>query len=143
MLIVEDDTDVRSYLSDVLRDLQYRVLGAADGEAALALMAQDRLRIDLLLTDIVMPGMNGRELCKKAHELRPHLKVLYMTGYPRNAIDHNGGLVKASIFCRSRFHRRNWRIEFGICSTERSKLLGNRSDIGTKRTNRAPTYVCF
>jgi CheY-like chemotaxis protein len=55
------------------------------------LMAQDRLRIDLLLTDIVMPGMNGRELCKRAHELRPHLKVLYMTGYPRNAIDHNGG----------------------------------------------------
>lgn len=91
VLIVEDDTDVRSYLSDVLRDLQYRVLGAADGEAALALMAQDRLRIDLLLTDIVMPGMNGRELCKRAHELRPHLKVLYMTGYPRNAIDHNGG----------------------------------------------------
>jgi len=49
-------------------------------------------RIDLMLTDVVLPGMNGRELGNKAHAVRPDLKVLYMTGYSRNAIVHQGRL---------------------------------------------------
>jgi CheY-like chemotaxis protein len=90
VLLVEDDKDVRAYLSDVMRGLQYRVLSAANAAVALKLLAQDQLRIDVLLTDVVMPGMNGRELGEKAVQIRPRLKVLYMSGYPRNAVLHHG-----------------------------------------------------
>jgi CheY-like chemotaxis protein len=60
--------------------------------AALEYLQQPDLRIDLLLTDVVMPGMNGPELAKRADALRPGLKVLYVTGYSRNAIVHQGRL---------------------------------------------------
>ena len=66
VLVVEDEGDVRSYLVETLRDLNYRVREAADGAAALALFDSDPFRIDLLLTDIVMPGLNGRELADHA-----------------------------------------------------------------------------
>lgn len=92
ILVVEDDKDVRTYLSDALRGLHYRVLSAANATIALKLLSEDQLRIDILLTDIVMPGMNGRELGKKATKLRPRLKVLYMTGYSRNAVVHQNRL---------------------------------------------------
>ena len=72
--------------------LSYRLLSAADATTALRLLKEDQLRIDVLLTDIVMPGMNGRELGKEATKLRPHLKVLYMSGYSRNAVMHQGRL---------------------------------------------------
>lgn len=92
VLLVEDDKDVRTYLSDALRGLHYRVLAAPNAAAALKLLAEVQLRIDILLTDIVMPGMNGRELGEKAIQMRPRLKVLYMTGYSRNAVVHHGRL---------------------------------------------------
>jgi two-component system, NtrC family, sensor kinase len=91
VLVVEDDEEVRSFVTDTLRGLNYRVLEAADGEAALALVHQPD-RIDLLLTDVVMPGMNGRALGDAARQHRPGLKILYMTGYSRNAIVHQGRL---------------------------------------------------
>jgi CheY-like chemotaxis protein len=92
IVVVEDDTDVRAYLTDTLRELKYRVLSAPDAAGALAHLQDKRVRIDLLLTDVVLPGMNGRELAKKAQRLRPDLKVLFMTGYARNAIVHHGRL---------------------------------------------------
>jgi PAS domain S-box-containing protein len=94
ILVVEDDKDVRTYLTGALRGLQYRVLAAANAEVALRLLAEENLRIDILLTDIVMPGMNGRELGEKANQMRPGLRVLYMTGYSRNAVVHHGRLDK-------------------------------------------------
>jgi PAS domain S-box-containing protein len=92
ILVVEDDEDVRAYLVETLRRLKYQVLRAADAVAALAILKQVDVRVDLLLTDVVMPGMNGRELVKRAEALRPGLKVLYVTGYSRNAIVHQGRL---------------------------------------------------
>jgi CheY-like chemotaxis protein len=92
ILVVEDDEDVRAYLVDTLRRLNYQVLRAAEATAALEFLQQSDLRIDLLLTDVVMPGMNGRELARRAVVLRPGLKVLYVTGYSRNAIVHQGRL---------------------------------------------------
>ncbi len=86
VLVVEDDEDVRSYLVETLRDLNYRVLRAADAIAALGFLQQREIRIDLLLTDVVLPAMNGRELGRQAQILRPDLKVLYVTGYSRNGI---------------------------------------------------------
>jgi PAS domain S-box-containing protein len=92
ILVVEDDGDLRSYVSEMLRGLGYRVLSCANARAALPLLEQAATRIDLLLTDVVMPGMNGRELGKRAQEIRPTLRVLYMTGYSRNAVVHHGRL---------------------------------------------------
>ena len=91
ILLVEDDKDVRP-ICPMCCELQYRVLSAANAAVALKLLAEDQLRIDILLTDIVMPGMNGRELGEKAIQTRPRLKVLYMTGYSRNAVVHHGRL---------------------------------------------------
>ena len=92
ILVVEDEPDVRSYLVETLRDLNYRVREAPDGAAALALFESEPFRIDLLLTDIVMPGMNGRQLADALHRCQSELKVLFITGYSRNAIVHQGRL---------------------------------------------------
>jgi CheY-like chemotaxis protein len=80
-----------SPITDVLRELKYRVLSAPDTKAALTLLKQDG-RLNLLLTDIVMPGQNGRELAVAALALRPNLRVIFMTGYSRNAVVHQGRL---------------------------------------------------
>src|SRR5712672_922396 len=92
ILIVEDDADVRTFLVEALRELNYRTLSAADALAALRIIDQKNARIDLLLSDVVLPGMNGRELMAEARKQRPDLKVLFMTGYSRNAIVHQGRL---------------------------------------------------
>ncbi|HLH88046.1 MAG TPA: ATP-binding protein [Xanthobacteraceae bacterium] len=90
ILVVEDDDDVRSYLVEALRGLNFDVAEAADAAAALAAAAGREL--DLLLTDVILPGMNGRELADKLSAERPGLQVLFMTGYSRNAIVHQGRL---------------------------------------------------
>ena len=91
ILVVEDNTDVRAYLAEVLRSLNYRVTTVPNTQAALDVLKQNG-RIDLLLTDIVMPGGDGRELAKQAAILRPDVRVLFMTGYSRNAVVHQGRL---------------------------------------------------
>ena len=89
ILVVEDEPRVRHMSVDALRDLGYTVIQAADGNQALEQIVIQP-RIDLLFTDIVMPGMTGRQLADRAIAERPGLKVLYTTGYTRNAIVHNG-----------------------------------------------------
>ncbi|HEY8335100.1 MAG TPA: CHASE3 domain-containing protein [Tardiphaga sp.] len=91
VLLVEDDERVRHTSVDSLRELGYTVVHASDGAQALTVLTLQP-RIDLLFTDIVMPGMNGRQLADLAREQRPDLKVLYTTGYTKNAIVHNGVL---------------------------------------------------
>jgi PAS domain S-box-containing protein len=92
VLVVEDDPDLRAYVTDLLRDLNYNVISAPSAQVALTVLLQDKPKIDLLLTDVVMPGINGRELGRRAQQIRPSLKVLYMTGYSRNAVLHQGRL---------------------------------------------------
>jgi PAS domain S-box-containing protein len=92
ILVVEDDEDLRDYVTDVLRGLNYRVASVPNAQSALTLLLQEDRRVDLMLTDIVMPGINGRELGRRAQEVRPRLPVLYMTGYSRNAVVHQGRL---------------------------------------------------
>ncbi len=92
ILLVEDDDDVRSYLLETLHGAHYRVIEAADAEKALEALRTHGDEIDLLLTDVVMPGMSGRRLAEEAKALRPDLKVIFMTGYSRNAIVHQGRL---------------------------------------------------
>jgi len=92
ILVVEDDEDVRSFLVETLRDLDYGVLPAHDAVAGLGFIKQPGIRIDLMLTDVVLPGMSGRDLAREAIKARPNLKVLFMTGYSHNAIVHQGRL---------------------------------------------------
>jgi PAS domain S-box-containing protein len=92
ILVVEDDPDLRVYLAEILRSLRYRVLTASAPQSALTLLQEKERRIDLLLTDIVMPGMTGRDLGREAEALRPDMPILYMTGYARNAVVHHGRL---------------------------------------------------
>jgi PAS domain S-box-containing protein len=94
ILVVEDDDDVRTYSVETLRDLGYRVIEAHDGPSALRLLER-QLRVDLLFTDVVLPsGMTGAQVAAQARALRPSLKVLFTTGYARNAIIHQGRLDK-------------------------------------------------
>ena len=92
VLVVEDDEEVRLYIVDILRGLHYHVLEAADATAALAHFDAGKARIDLLLTDVVLPGMNGRRLADEVAARGNGIKILFMTGYSRNAIVHHGRL---------------------------------------------------
>ncbi len=89
VLVVEDEPAVRRFSVDALGELGYRVLEADGAEAALQHL-DDHPDIALLFTDIVMPDVNGRRLADEARRRRPDLKVLFTTGYTRNAVVHNG-----------------------------------------------------
>ena len=92
ILVAEDDDGVRSYVMTALRELGYRVLEASDATVALETIGQSNMRVDLLLSDVVMPGMNGRELANRARALQPNIRVLFMTGYSQDAFVHQGRL---------------------------------------------------
>jgi two-component system NtrC family sensor kinase len=92
VLVVEDDPQVNKLAVEALQERGYRVMSAPDGATALRLL-ETAPHIDLLLTDVVLPGgMNGRELTDQVLRLRNGIKVLFMTGYTRNAIIHHGRL---------------------------------------------------
>jgi CheY-like chemotaxis protein len=91
--VVEDEAAVREIACAILADLGYRVLEAADGEEALRVLGADASAIDLLLTDVVLPGkVRGRELSERVLALRPDVRVLFMSGYTENSIVHHGRL---------------------------------------------------
>jgi CheY-like chemotaxis protein len=81
ILLVEDDLSVRHLVRDELRKLGYRVLEAKNGVEACLVATQQSSLIDLLLTDVVMPGMGGRELAQHLSVIKPDLKILFMSGY--------------------------------------------------------------
>jgi signal transduction histidine kinase len=91
VLVVENDDGVREHSSEILQELGYRVIEAHDGVTALTKLEENN-SIDLLFTDVGLPGINGRELAEEARKRRPRLKVLFTTGYARNAIVHHGRL---------------------------------------------------
>ncbi|HEU4378510.1 MAG TPA: PAS domain-containing protein [Hyphomicrobiaceae bacterium] len=91
VVVVEDDDDVRRLTVDIVVELGYSVLSANGAVQALKVLDEHSEAI-LLVTDVVMPGMNGRKLAEEALRRRPELKILFTTGYTRNAIVHNGTL---------------------------------------------------
>ena len=91
VLVVEDEPVIRDLIVEVLEELGYRALEAADGPSGLRIL-QSRKRIDLLVTDVGLPGLNGRQLADQGREKRPDLKVLFITGYAENATVANGFL---------------------------------------------------
>ena len=92
ILVVEDELNLRRLTRQFLDNQGYTVLEAADGAAAVQICVAHQGTIHLLLTDVIMPGMNGRELAQRVSEIRPNMKVLYMSGYTENAIGQNGTL---------------------------------------------------
>ena len=91
VLVVEDNDEVRAYSVMILSELGYGVIQASSADAALDILGSEA-RIDLLFTDVVLPGKSGRAIADAAESLRPGLKVLFTTGYSRNAIVHHGRL---------------------------------------------------
>jgi two-component system, cell cycle sensor histidine kinase and response regulator CckA len=92
ILLVEDETNLRRLVRQYLEKQGHTVLEAADGAAAIQICNAYAGPIHLLLTDVIMPGMNGRELARSISSLRPDIKVIYMSGYTENAISQNGTL---------------------------------------------------
>ncbi len=92
ILIVDDEPSIRMLLTDALEEIGFRVLEAHDGPTGLKILQSDET-IDLLVTDVGLPGMNGRQMADAARTTRPALKVLFITGYAENAIIGNGQLA--------------------------------------------------
>jgi CheY-like chemotaxis protein len=84
ILVVEDDAIVRMLIVDVLEELEYTVLEAEDGEAALQVLENESNVIHLMMTDHGLPGISGKELAAKTRELRPSLPILFASGYAEN-----------------------------------------------------------
>jgi PAS domain S-box-containing protein len=93
ILLVEDEEAVRVLTSKTLRNYGYQVLEAANGEQVIRIVENGHRKIHLLVTDVVMPGMSGREVAERIFPLYPELKVLYISGYTDSAIVHHGILV--------------------------------------------------
>lgn len=91
ILVVEDDDIVRMLIVDVLEELEFKVLEADGSEQALEILNALDQRIDLMMTDVGLPGMDGRQLALKARELRPALPILFASGYAES-IDVPGGM---------------------------------------------------
>jgi two-component system, cell cycle sensor histidine kinase and response regulator CckA len=92
ILLVEDEENLRRLARQSLENQGYRVIDAPDGATAIQISQAHQGPIHLLLTDVIMPGMNGRELANKVSPTRPEMRVLYMSGYTENHIGHNGTL---------------------------------------------------
>jgi signal transduction histidine kinase/CheY-like chemotaxis protein len=93
VLVVEDEAAVREIACAILSDLGYRVLEAADGEEGLQVFGTNAAAIDLLLTDVVLPGkVRGREVAERIQAIRPEIRVVFMSGYTENSIVHHGRL---------------------------------------------------
>jgi CheY-like chemotaxis protein len=103
VLLVEDEEVVRDMATEILRDSGYHVLEAKHPTEALTLAAQYEGEIQLMLTDVVMPEMSGRQLAAQLMPVRPDMKVLYMSGYTDDAIVHHGVLEPGTAFIAKPF----------------------------------------
>jgi len=106
ILVVEDEAPVRAVTRQLLERNGYTVMEAADGPAALALVDGEAggRHIDLLLTDVIMSGMSGRELADKLRARRPNVRVLFMSGYTDDAVVRHGMLEPGLAYLAKPFH---------------------------------------
>jgi two-component system cell cycle sensor histidine kinase/response regulator CckA len=103
VLLVEDDPDLRELFARTIKGLGYRVTAAANGGEALIAVEEGDLRPDLLISDVILPGMNGKVLAERLGRRQPGLKVLYMSGYTGNTIAHHGVLDPGTAFLQKPF----------------------------------------
>jgi CheY-like chemotaxis protein len=103
ILLVEDEELVRELMVEVLEGRGYELLAAANGAEALAICEQHEGRIDLMVTDVVMPGMSGVELAAQARQVKPDMEVLYLSGYTNSALVAHGALGAEGHFLEKPF----------------------------------------
>ena len=103
ILLVEDETVVRQLVAEILESSGYTVMQAGDGPSALELLRRHSGKLDLLLTDVVMPGMSGPEVAQAVTSMRPGTQVLYTSGYTDSAIGHHGVLEPGIAFLQKPF----------------------------------------
>jgi CheY-like chemotaxis protein len=103
VLLVEDEENIRTPAVEILEARGYKVLSAGDAAEALTVAEQHGRRIHLMITDVVMPGMSGSQLAERLVALRPDLRVVYISGYPEDAIAHHGVLNPGHIFLQKPF----------------------------------------
>jgi two-component system cell cycle sensor histidine kinase/response regulator CckA len=103
ILVTEDEAAVRALACRILRERGYNVLEAANGNEALDIFGAYAGKIDLVLSDVIMPGMNGKELVSRLESLRPGIKTLYISGYTDNSIIHHGTLDSNMAFLQKPF----------------------------------------
>ena len=103
VLVVEDQTEVRLLIDESLRRYGYTVLQARDGAEALRVCERYQDPIHLLVTDVVMPQISGRELAERIVSMRPQIQVLYVSGYTNNVITHHGILTPGTAFLQKPF----------------------------------------
>ena len=106
ILVAEDDEEVRDFVEHVLRRSGYHVMCAPDGAAALRVAQGYPGDISLLLSDVVMPNVNGRQLAEQLQPLRPRLRVLHMSGYPGDTIARYGDVREGDAFLQKPFSAR-------------------------------------
>jgi PAS domain S-box-containing protein len=140
VLVVEDESNLRRLACQYLQTQGYNVLEASDGAAAVQICVAHKGTIDLLLTDIIMPGMNGHELAKRIVLLRPAAKVLYMTGYAENAIVHNGTLDPGVNLLQKPFSLQS--LKEKVREVLDSEAHPQEADVAAARraSNRVPSY---
>lgn len=103
ILVVEDETEVRELIVQALKRYGYSVIEAESGERALQLIQSATARVRLMVTDVVMPGMNGKDLAQRMLRMQPDLIVLFMSGYTENSIVHHGVLDEGLAFIQKPF----------------------------------------
>ena len=134
VLVAEDDPSVLGYVTEVLRELNYHVLETTNAAAALAMVAEPNRPIHLLLTDVVMPGINGRHLADQARVVQPDIKVLFMTGYPQDVVVDRGRIEPGIELMQKPFSRED------LAARIRALLDADALD-GDKALARATTDV--
>ena len=97
-MIVDDDESIRKLISDTLKPLGYSVSDGGSAEAILELLAHTDKTFDLLLTDMIMPGVSGKELAEKVKKKYPQIKVIFMSGYTSDMIANQGELKSVKVF---------------------------------------------
>ena len=107
VLLVEDEESVRELVRVTLSSRGYKVLEAENGECGLRIAEETKERIDILVTDVMMPGIGGRELAKKLLSLRPSISVLYLSGYTEDAVVTQGALGPGTAFLQKPFTLQN------------------------------------
>ena len=103
VLVVEDRHDVRSVTCDMLEDLGYRAMGAANGAEALLIAKEQKDPIPFLLTDVMMPGINGREVAEQLRRTNPRMKVIFMSGYSDRILNDAGKLQHPALYLQKPF----------------------------------------
>ncbi|MBY6047068.1 ATP-binding protein [Vannielia litorea] len=98
ILLVEDEAPVRAFASRALRMRGYTVLEAGNAEEALTLLDDSELKVDVFVTDVIMPGMDGPSWVRKALEMRPDVKVVFVSGYAEDSFDNEQALIPNSVF---------------------------------------------